>query len=140
MMLTANDGTQYPTKGHMIYLSPYIMQRSEKYFPAANSFLPQRWLDANGAPAAGKAFRPFEHGPRSCAGQELAMVEMQVILALVARKFDFTTAYAEMAEKNGRSTKDPLPAVEGHGDHAYPIITTTPTPSGGLPMIVTKRN
>lgn len=138
MKLTANDGTQYPTKGHMIYLSPYIMQRSERYFPSANSFLPQRWLDADGAPAAGKTFRPFEHGPRSCAGQELAMVEMQVILALVARKFDFTAGYQKMAERAGHGV-DSLPAVKGHGDHAYPIITTTPTPSGGLPMIVTER-
>ncbi|KAF3759926.1 cytochrome P450 [Cryphonectria parasitica EP155] len=38
-------------------------------------------------PAA--AWRPFERGPRDCIGQELANVEARVIMALVARRYDF---------------------------------------------------
>jgi sterigmatocystin biosynthesis cytochrome P450 monooxygenase len=137
-MLAGNDGRKYPTKGHMIYLAPYIMQRSEKYFPSANCFLPERWLETDGAAAAGKAFRPFEHGPRSCAGQELAMIEMQVILALVMRKFDLMDGYAELSSRDSRGGER-LNSVEGHGDQAYPIIATTPHPAHSLPMMVRLR-
>lgn len=35
------------------------------------------------------AWRPFERGPRNCIGQELANIEVRVILALVLQRFDF---------------------------------------------------
>ncbi|KAH8659928.1 cytochrome P450 [Xylariales sp. PMI_506] len=127
------DGQKYPTKGHMIFLTPYIMHRSERFFPDPDVFIPERWLDGT-ASSAGKAFRPFEHGQRSCAGQELAMIEMQVILALTVGKFEFAGGYEELHVREGRD--GPIPAVEGHGDHAYPVIFTTPHPKEGLPVIV----
>jgi cytochrome P450 len=116
----------------MIYVTPYIMQRSEKYFPNGNTFDPERWLNDGDAPKAGKAWRPFEHGPRSCAGQELAMIEMQAILSLVTRKFEFREGYTESGCREGRE----LPRIPDHGDWAYPITHTTRHPACGLPMFV----
>lgn len=39
------------------------------------------------------AFRPFELGPRNCIGQELAQMELRIILALTLRDFDLESVY-----------------------------------------------
>lgn len=41
----------------------------------------------------------FEKGPRACMGSELAMIEIQVVVMLVSREFDFTPAYNEWQTK-----------------------------------------
>ncbi|KAK7699110.1 hypothetical protein SLS64_011887 [Diaporthe eres] len=78
--------------GMMIYHVPYIVQRDPAVFgETANTFVPERWLQkdtGDGIPAA--AFRAFERGPRNCIGQELATIEARVVMALVARHFDFS--------------------------------------------------
>lgn len=38
------------------------------------------------------AWRPFERGPRNCMGQDLAIIEARVVLALVVRRFEFEKA------------------------------------------------
>lgn len=43
------------------------------------------------------AFRPWEMGPRNCIGQELASLELRLILALTVREFEVETAYPESA-------------------------------------------
>jgi hypothetical protein len=67
------------------------MHRNPTYFPQPTSFIPERFLLAsNPFPEArlfeadGKdAFRAFEKGPRNCIGEQFAMIEMKVILAMV---------------------------------------------------------
>jgi len=88
--------------GMVLYLCHYGIQRDAAvYGDSANDFVPERWLgDADtSAEAEGKAggegrvpasaWRPFERGPRNCIGQELANLEARVILASVARRYDF---------------------------------------------------
>ncbi|KAG8412485.1 hypothetical protein J3459_015949 [Metarhizium acridum] len=67
-----------------------IIQRDPEAFgDTANHFVPERWLhDSDKIPTG--AWRPFERGPRSCIGQELATIEARVVMALAARRFDFT--------------------------------------------------
>jgi cytochrome P450 len=57
----------------------------------ASSFVPERWLAGDGGLAAGSPKRvsmPFGAGPRLCPGRYLAMLEMILVLALVARNFE----------------------------------------------------
>ena len=76
--------------GLMIYFITSIIQRDPKAFgESANNFVPERWLkDTDQIPTG--AWRPFERGPRNCIGQELATIEARVLIALVARRYDFT--------------------------------------------------
>ncbi|KAG8406025.1 hypothetical protein J3458_021368 [Metarhizium acridum] len=76
--------------GLMIYQVHSIIQRDPEAFgDTANHFVPERWLhDSDKIPTG--AWRPFERGPRSCIGQELATIEARVVMALAARRFDFT--------------------------------------------------
>jgi cytochrome P450 len=56
----------------------------------ANAFVPERWLGLGADKIPAGAWRPFERGPRNCIGQELAMIEARVVIAMIARRFDFT--------------------------------------------------
>jgi cytochrome P450 len=89
--ITTSDGHSYVINGTVIYIIHKIIQSSTKVWgPDSKVFRPERWLDKEymaNLPAG--AFRPFERGPRACIGQELAMMEAKVVLALIARKFVF---------------------------------------------------
>lgn len=87
--LNLPGGKQICPDGLVLWINPNLIQRDPAVWgETANDFLPERWLgDTSSIPAG--AWRPFERGPRNCIGQELANIEVKVILALVARKYDF---------------------------------------------------
>lgn len=76
------------------------------------------------------AWRPFEFGPRNCVGQELAMLEIRVVLALTVREFDFSDAYAEWDRCN--------PGKGGRvgGERGYQVLLGGAHPQGGFPCRV----
>lgn len=96
--VSTRDGRRYCLDGKVIYLCATLIQRdSEVYGPTADEFVPERWLgeeagdgqEEKGAGIAASAWRPFERGPRNCIGQELANIESKIILACVARRYEF---------------------------------------------------
>ncbi|GBF90393.1 cytochrome P450 [Raphidocelis subcapitata] len=75
--------------GTRVVVSLYGMQRHEDYWPRPDEWLPERWLPANAptmAPHADKAFMPFTVGPRACIGKYFALIELQVLLAVILRR------------------------------------------------------
>jgi cytochrome P450 len=114
--------------------------RDPSLFPSPNEFIPQRFLpDKSTFGAIPKnAYRPFEKGPRDCLGQELAMLESRIVLALTVRKFDFKEAYEELDRRLKRTPKE-FPILESNGGRAYQILRTTAKPKDGLPMWVSAR-
>ena len=97
-------GRQYPTNEFLVWANPQTLQRDPAYWPQADVFLPERWLvpvEHALHPVKG-AWRAIEHGPRNCIGQELAMMEMKVILVMAARRFDIKPVYEEL--DRGRSS------------------------------------
>ncbi|KAI1359863.1 cytochrome P450 [Xylaria arbuscula] len=100
--------------GLMIYPTHSIIQRDPSVFgDTADVFVPERWLGQAGmekAPAG--AWRAFERGPRGCIGQELAMIESRIVLALVVRRFDFIKMGIGAVSLNGISGQ---PEMDRHG-------------------------
>ena len=101
------EGAEVCLDGMVIYNAAYLIQRDPAvYGSSANDFSPERWLgdtdtsmekedEGNEKKTTDRtipvsAWRPFERGPRNCIGQELANIEARVILAVVARRYDFT--------------------------------------------------
>ncbi|OZJ02555.1 hypothetical protein BZG36_04340, partial [Bifiguratus adelaidae] len=77
-----------PIKGWVVYMPTMLMQRSPEYWgPTADEFDPYRFLKPLGEAVAAQF--PFSKPKRSCIGQELAYLEARIILACIARKFDF---------------------------------------------------
>ncbi|NWV00615.1 CP27B protein, partial [Upupa epops] len=66
----------------LITLCHYSTSRDGRYFPAPDSFLPERWLLRDGTRHP-FASLPFGVGPRSCVGRRLALLEVHQALAQV---------------------------------------------------------
>jgi cytochrome P450 len=80
----------------------------------ARSFVPERWLAGDGELSAQSPRRlsmPFGAGPRLCPGRYLAMLEMSLVLALLARNF-------ELAEVG---TVDGAPPAERMAFTMFPV-------------------
>jgi cytochrome P450 len=98
------EGIPYNIDGFMVLISSHTMQNSPEYFPSPEKFIPERWMPApdNFQEIPKDAFRPFEKGPRDCIGQQLAILEMKIILAMTLRDFDFKEDYETWDRKLGR--------------------------------------
>ncbi|CAG2115584.1 unnamed protein product, partial [Medioppia subpectinata] len=81
-----NTGITIPA-GTAVEINLTTLQRDPKYWPNAEEFQPERWFEPNHHPYA---YLPFGAGPRLCIGQRFAINEMQMCLAKMIRKFEFT--------------------------------------------------
>jgi len=63
---------------------------SEKHFPNAQAFEPERWLGsaAGVASSAKRLSMPFGAGPRICPGRYLALLEIKMAMAMLLAHFD----------------------------------------------------
>jgi cytochrome P450 len=86
---------EYSLDNLNIYNCITMIQRDpEVYGDTADDFIPERWLGDASAQIPTSAWRAFERGPRNCIGQELATIEARIVVALVARRYDFVKVYA----------------------------------------------
>ncbi|KAI0107469.1 cytochrome P450 [Nemania sp. FL0031] len=86
--VVTGTGEEYLVDGTVMYPAPSIIHRDPNvYGDTADVWIPERWLGETAIPPS--AWRPFERGPRNCIGLELANLESRVIIAIVARKYDF---------------------------------------------------
>ena len=142
--ITDARGLQYPTNGYLIWLVPQAIQRDPAFWPHPDEFLPERWLASPKEPLypVSGAWRPFEHGPRSCIGQELSMIEMKIVMVLTLREFAISGVYEELDQLKAEARiPDSQPALKTgkrprtvDGERAYQIGLGQP--SGNLPCRV----
>jgi cytochrome P450 len=104
-------------KGTTVIPSFAVCHRDEDFFGAnATSFVPERWLNLKRD--ENKAFFPFGYGKRICIGQQMALLEGAVVVALVCQRFH-------------------MAVPEGHKPHLWMAVTTKS--KTGLPVIFTPR-
>lgn len=72
--------------GTDIYLSPFILQRCEHYWPEPERFMPDRFAASNSSKKE-RPFFPFSLGPRRCVGEYFSFMEMKVHLGLLLPRF-----------------------------------------------------
>ncbi|THH16440.1 hypothetical protein EW146_g4196 [Bondarzewia mesenterica] len=94
--------------GHIIpeetqlFVHTYSMQRDPRYFsPAPDSFLPERWISRSVTDDSPDeidrrtyvhntaAFFPFSYGPTICAGKNLALLEMRMVVCWLLQRIKF---------------------------------------------------
>ncbi|KAI9894092.1 MAG: hypothetical protein M1814_004862 [Vezdaea aestivalis] len=136
------DGETYPAFNRMVWVVNHTMSRRQDLYPNPDEFIPERFMPApdNFQTVPKDAWRPFEKGPRACIGQELAIVEMKVVLALTLRSFDITAEYEEYDRLMGR--EKPGSTLGGKrgmfGYRAYQELIASAKPVDSMPARVVK--
>jgi len=86
--LTIN-GQNYP-KNAMFFIMVYANHHNPAIFPDPNTFMPERWENDAEKNLPKGAYTPFATGSRICIGNGFAMMEAQLLLALMMQRFQFT--------------------------------------------------
>ncbi len=104
-------GCRIPARALMI-LSPYTLHRHARFWPQPEEFNPDRFISEN---QIRYSYIPFGGGPHLCIGNNFAMIEAQLVLAITAQHFRFELQPGSLIE-------------------AEPLVTLRP--KYGLPMLV----
>lgn len=75
--------------GARVVLCAYAMQRDPNLWPEPERFDPDRFLPERSEGRHRFAAIPFSGGPRLCIGHEFAMMEAQILIAMLAQRFRF---------------------------------------------------
>lgn len=110
------DGYRIPA-GDLVVLLPYVTHRHRDFWEDPETFDPTRFLPERRRAVSRWAYFPFGGGRRICLGQHFALMEAQLVLAMVASRLDLHRADG------------------GPAEDAY--VTLRPT--GHVPMRVTLR-
>jgi len=104
----------------MVILCPYVTHRHPDFWPDPEAFDPDRFLPERSADRPRFAWYPFLGGPHQCIGQEFAMMEMVLALAMIARAFRFDLAPGARVEPRAMITlrpRDGVPVILRPRDH-----------------------
>jgi cytochrome P450 len=102
-------------RGTLIVIAPYVLHRHKRYWRDPDVFDPNRFLGQAKNEIDRFAYIPFGAGIRTCIGSAFALQEATLILASVAKNFNFEVAA---------------------GHDVWPLLRVTLRPAWGLPMTV----
>lgn len=106
-------------KGTRVAIINYVTQRDPRWWGEdAAEYRPERWTADYEKALPRCAYLPFGGGPRVCIGNMFAMMEAQLILAMLAQHFELSLSPGQRVEFDAKITL---------------------RPKGGLPMRVAQR-
>ena len=76
-------------KGSVVFLSICGVHRDPRHWERPDAFFPDHFSSENEKKRPRMAFMPFGAGPRMCIGNHFALMEMQLLLAMLVSRFDF---------------------------------------------------
>jgi cytochrome P450 len=105
-------------KGALVAMSPFLVHRHPEHWPNPEGFDPDRFLPEPSAARHKYAYMPFGGGPRVCIGNQFALVESVLCLAMIVSRFRLELAPGARVEPE-------------------PVVTLRP--KGGMPMRIRAR-
>ncbi len=100
--------------GTTLGVSQWVTHRDPRYYEEPEAFRPERWLAESIQQLPKYAWFPFGGGPRLCIGASLAMLELVLITACVARRFRLELAPGHEVKSH------PALALQPVGVHILP--------------------
>lgn len=79
-------------EGDLVSVPIYSIQHNEEFYPEPEKFKPERFLREEKSSLDPITFLSFGLGPRNCIGMRFAEFQMQVVIALIMRRFNFKTS------------------------------------------------
>jgi benzoate 4-monooxygenase len=99
------EGTHFPM-GTVLSVPSYTLHHSTSIWGNdVEVFNPDRWLPGNLTPRQKMAFNPFSHGPRACVGQNVALMELELIVGTLFRRYEFVLEQGGLECTEGFSKK-----------------------------------
>uniref|UniRef100_A0A452HKM9 Cytochrome P450 family 4 subfamily B member 1 n=1 Tax=Gopherus agassizii TaxID=38772 RepID=A0A452HKM9_9SAUR len=96
--ITFHDGRYLP-EGTLVGINIYLIHRDPSLWKDPEVFDPMRFSPENSSKRHSHAFMPFSAGARNCIGQQFAMIEMKVAIALSLLRFEFSLNPAKIPRK-----------------------------------------
>lgn len=112
-------GGYFIPAGSNVQLFHFLSQRDERYFPQADTFRPERWLESQ--PARPRcSYMPFSSGTRDCAGEAFARINLTFALASIAQRWRLDLVSDETPKLNTLASyafKEGLPVKASARNH-----------------------
>lgn len=110
--IAADEVEGYPIKPKsQILMSPYAIHRHPDFWENPEEFDPERFSPENSKNRHKYAYLPFGGGPRLCIGNNFAMMEMQIVLAMITQKFRLKLTDDQAVEMEALITLKPRNGV-----------------------------
>jgi cytochrome P450 len=113
--------------GSIVFISIAALHRDARFWQRPHDFFPEHFDSELEKERPRLAYLPFGAGPRMCIGNHFALMEMQLLLAMLVRRFDFSLVENHPVEpeplitlkpKHGVLMKISARAVPGHPNSA----------------------
>lgn len=98
-------------RGALMMIAPWVLHRHRAYWRDPNAFDPERFMGAREAEIVPGSYIPFGAGPRVCVGAGLAGTEAVLILARLARRYDFSILPGQKVRPEARLTTRPAAQI-----------------------------
>jgi cytochrome P450 len=79
-------GYDFPA-GTTLLMTPWVLHRDARFFDDPGAFRPERWLNGLEDRLPQGAYLPFGDGPRRCIGQDFAILDAMLVIAIIAQQF-----------------------------------------------------
>jgi benzoate 4-monooxygenase len=109
-IVTSPTGVQYNENlfpaGTVLSVPSYsIHHDAEVWGDDVEDFRPDRWLPENLTERQKNCFNPFSYGPRACVGQNVARMELALIIGTAFSRYDFELYQERLVSHEGFSKK-----------------------------------
>ena len=94
-----------------VLISPWVTHRNPRFFPNPEAFDPDRWSPEFEQALPKFAYFPFGGGPRTCIGNNFALMEAAILLASVAQRFEIGLVPGRNVEPRASITLRPANGV-----------------------------
>ncbi len=85
------------SEGTVVTVQQWVLHRDPRFYESPESFRPERWTDGFRDSLPRFAYFPFGGGPRRCIGENFAKQEMRLVLATIARDWEFDAVTDELS-------------------------------------------
>lgn len=102
-------GGYHMPAGMIVAFSPHILHRHPDFWPNPEAFMPERFAPEKVAAMHKCAYIPFSTGPRVCIGNNFALLEIVVVLAMVAQKYEWRFPRQEVGAELHGTTRPEKP-------------------------------
>ncbi|KAI0967378.1 cytochrome p450 benzoate 4-monooxygenase [Xylaria arbuscula] len=107
-IVTAKGGVscedEHFPEGTVLSVPSYTLHHTADIWGSdVEEFKPERWLDAT--PEQRMSFNPFSFGPRACVGQNVAHMELALIIGTAFHRYDFKLYQQKLKSHEGFSKK-----------------------------------